>query len=68
LLAKAAKQEELLAEIRARMDTNMMKMAAIRSELEETIEHQTKDLLSHINQSTQNLRRELTETIKRTQM
>jgi chromosome segregation ATPase len=32
LLAKAAKQEKLLAEISSRMDTNMMKMAAIRSE------------------------------------
>jgi hypothetical protein len=67
-LAKAAKQEELLAEIRARMDANMMKMAAIRSDLEEPIEYQTKDLLSHINQNTRNLSRKLMETIEKTQL
>jgi hypothetical protein len=52
---KAAKQEELLAEISARMDANMMKMAAIRSELEETIKHQMQHFVSYVNESTQNL-------------
>jgi hypothetical protein len=32
LLAKAAKEEELLVEISVRMDANMMKMAAIEYE------------------------------------
>jgi Skp family chaperone for outer membrane proteins len=45
--AKAAKQE-VLAEMNA-------KMAAIRSELEETSEHQLQHILSHINHSTHNL-------------
>jgi hypothetical protein len=54
LLAKAAKQE-LLAEISARMDANMTKMAAIRSELEETMKHEMQHFLSYVNESTQNL-------------
>jgi uncharacterized membrane protein YdfJ with MMPL/SSD domain len=84
--AKAAKQEEMLVEMKAtadadrddrktdmhelnaKMDANMMKMAAIRSELEETMEHQLQHILSYVNQGTQNLRRELTETIKKTQL
>jgi hypothetical protein len=36
--AKAAKQEQMLAEMNAKMDANMTNMAAIRSELEETME------------------------------
>jgi hypothetical protein len=36
--AKGAKQEEMLAEMNAKMDANMTKMAAIWSELEETME------------------------------
>jgi hypothetical protein len=55
LLAKAAKQEELLAEISAGMDTNITKMAAIRSE--ETIKHQMQHFLSYVDESTQNLQK-----------
>jgi hypothetical protein len=36
--------------------------------LEETTEHHVKDLLSYINQNMQNLCRELTETMEKTQM
>jgi hypothetical protein len=35
---KAAKEEEMLAEMNTKMDANMKKMAAIQSELEETME------------------------------
>jgi predicted nuclease with TOPRIM domain len=43
--AKAAKQEEMLFEMNAKMDANMTKMAAIWSELEEFMECQTKHLM-----------------------
>jgi hypothetical protein len=42
-------------------------ICAFRSELEEIIQHEMKDFLSYVDQKTQNLRRELTETIEITQ-
>jgi hypothetical protein len=52
--AKATKQEEKLAEMIAKMDTNLTKMTAIRSELEETTKHQMQQFLSYVDESTQN--------------
>jgi hypothetical protein len=81
--AKATKQEEMLAEISARMDTNLNDMreeikcgqakirstvCAIRSKLEETIQHEMKGVLLYVEEKTQNLCRGLTETIEKTQM
>jgi hypothetical protein len=43
-------------------------ICAFRSELEETIQQETKDFLSYVDQKTQNLPRKLTETIETTQM
>jgi hypothetical protein len=38
---------------------------SIRSGLEETMQHEMKGLLSYVDQKTQNLRMELTETVEK---
>jgi DNA replication protein DnaD len=43
-------------------------MAKLEEKMETTVKHQMKHLVSYVGQSTQNLRRELTETIENTQM
>jgi regulator of sigma D len=45
----------MLAEMNAKMDANLTKMATIWSELEETTEHQMKHFLSYVDESMQNL-------------
>jgi Mn-dependent DtxR family transcriptional regulator len=54
---------------REKMDSNQEKaeasMEKLEEKMEETIEHQMKHILSYVDQSTQNLRRELTETIEK---
>jgi hypothetical protein len=61
-----------LKEMNSKMDGKQAEMrstvCAVRSELEETIQHEMKDMLSYVDQKTQNLRKELTETIETTQM
>jgi hypothetical protein len=47
--------EELLAKISARVDTNMTKMTAILSELEGTIKRQMQHFLSYVDERTQKL-------------
>jgi hypothetical protein len=60
-----------MAEMNAKMDGNQTEMrstiCAIWSELEETIQQETKYFLSYVDQKTQNLRNELTETIEKAQ-
>jgi hypothetical protein len=57
LLAGQARFDEKMdsnqAEMNAKIDANIMKMAAIRSELEETIKHQIQHFLSYVDESTQ---------------
>jgi hypothetical protein len=81
--AKVTKQEEMPAEISARMNANLKDLkkkkdikssqtemrstvCAILSELE-TIQHEMKGVMSYVDQKTQNLCRELTETIEKSQ-
>jgi flagellar hook-basal body complex protein FliE len=61
-----------MKEIDAKMDANQSEMrstiCAFRSELEETIQQETKDSLSYVDQKTQNLCSELTEAIEKAQI
>jgi hypothetical protein len=71
--AKAGgKQEDMLARMREDIKSSQAEMkstvCAIRSILEETIKQELKDFLLYVNQETQNLHRELTETIGITQV
>jgi predicted component of type VI protein secretion system len=52
--------------------TNQEKMEAMvhsmRSELDETIQHQIKNIMTHVNCKTQSLQKELTKKIEKTQV
>jgi DNA anti-recombination protein RmuC len=70
--------KDLLARLEAKMEANQAKMDvklkemseevhSIRSELEETIEHRTQNVMTHVNHVTQSLQKEMIEGIENTQ-
>jgi hypothetical protein len=56
-------------EVNTKMDANQAEIrsmvCAIRLELEETIQHEIKGVLSYVNEKTQNFHMELMETIEK---
>jgi hypothetical protein len=69
LAEKSIRIDASTKEMNPKMDANQAEIrsmvCAIRSELEETIQHEIKGVLSYVDEKTQNCRMELTETIEK---